>query len=155
MKKLTLLFAFFVLITHAHLNAQWQLTGNNNATNTSVLGTTNSIPLSIVTKNTTRLLIDTNGRVGIGTSTMPNIFSVKGTGSTPAASWVSSGAPLFTGFGEQTVGNADYILSILDTDSEKLFKPYIQKNYFSQSKNIIFSAQYHTRIDYDLACSYS
>ena len=75
MKKSTLLFAFFVLITHTSLLAQWQLTGNGNATNTSVLGTTNSIPLSIVTKNTTRLVIDTNGRVGIGTATMPNIYT--------------------------------------------------------------------------------
>ncbi len=117
MKKLISLFAFFVFVTHTSLLAQWQLTGNGNATNTSVLGTTNSIPLSIVTKNTTRLVIDTNGRVGIGTSTMPNIFSIKGAGSTPAASWVSSGAPLFTGFGEQTVGNADYILSMASTAS--------------------------------------
>ena len=80
-------------------NAQWSLTGNNNASVSSILGTTNSVPLSMYTKNTKRFTIDTLGRVGIGTSAPINILTVKGTGSTPTASWVTAGAPLFVGFG--------------------------------------------------------
>ena len=95
--------------------SQWQLTGNSNATATSVLGTTNALSLNLVTKNTKRLTIDTLGRIGIGTATPVNILTVKGAGSTPAASWVSAGAPLFVGFGETAIGNADYILSMAST----------------------------------------
>ena len=100
------------LATGTKSYAQWQLTGNANATSTSLLGTTNAIPLSLATKNIKRLVIDTTGRVGIGTSTPVNILTVKGSGGTPAASWVNAGAPLFVGFGENTIGNADYILSM-------------------------------------------
>ena len=109
---LQVLTAFLFLIAGTESKAQWNLTGNSNATTTSVLGTANAIPLSLITKNTKRLVIDTLGRIGIGTSTPANILTVKGTGSTPAASWVSAGAPLFVGFGETTVGNADFILSM-------------------------------------------
>ena len=98
-------------------NAQWQLTGNANATATSGLGTTNAIPLNLVTNNLQRMTITSAGRVGIGTTTPPNIFTVKGAGSTPAASWVSAGAPLFVGYGETAVGNADYILSMASTSN--------------------------------------
>ncbi len=93
-------------------NAQWNLTGNSNATSTSILGTTNAIPLNLTTNNVSRLVIDANGKVGIGTSAPVNILTVKGSGGTPASSWVNSGAPLFAGFGEQITGNADYILSM-------------------------------------------
>ena len=97
--------------------AQWNLTGNNNASTSSILGTTNSIPLGLYTKNTQRLIIDTLGRVGIGTSLPVNLLTVKGAGSTPAASWVAAGAPLFVGFGETAVGNADYILAMASTSN--------------------------------------
>ncbi len=103
-----------VVITNRSL-AQWNLTGNANATNTSILGTTNAIPLNLTTNNVSRLVIDANGKIGIGTSTPINLLTVKGAGSTPAASWVAAGAPLFVGFGENTVGNADYILSMAST----------------------------------------
>ncbi len=93
-------------------NAQWNLTGNSNATATSYVGTTNGIPLRLGTKALARVTIDSTGRVGVGTSTPVNILTVKGAGSTPAASWVSAGAPLFVGFGETTVGNADFILGM-------------------------------------------
>ncbi len=106
------LVVFLISMTSVASFGQWNLTGNSNATTTSVLGTTNSIPLSLVTKNVKRLVIDTLGRVGIGTATPSNILTVKGTGSAPAASWVNAGAPLFVGFGETTVGNSDFILSM-------------------------------------------
>ena len=98
-------------------NAQWQLTGNANATAASVLGTTNSISLNLMTKNTKRFTIDTLGRVGIGTTSPVNILTVKGAGSTPAANWVAAGSPLFVGYGENAVGNADYILSMASAAS--------------------------------------
>ncbi len=42
-------------------------------------------------------------------------ITVKISGSTPATTWANAGAPLFTGYGEQTTGNADYILSMAST----------------------------------------
>ncbi len=111
-KNLAALLAFSLLSFGMESKAQWNLTGNNNATATSLLGTTNSVSLNLATKNATRLTIDTLGRVGIGTTTMPNIFSIKGSGGVPAASWANAGAPLFTGFGEQLSGNADFILGM-------------------------------------------
>ena len=98
-------------------DAQWNLTGNSNATAASILGTTNAIPLNLATTGVKRLTIDAAGNVGIGTATPVNILTIKGAGSTPAASWVNAGAPLFTGFGETTVGNADYILSMASAAS--------------------------------------
>ena len=50
--------------------------------------------------------------IGIGTNTPAGMLTAKGSGGVPASSWANSGAPLFTGFGEQAVGNADYILSL-------------------------------------------
>src|SRR6476469_10431800 len=46
----------------------WSLAGNSNASTSSKLGTTNGIPLRILTKNTERIRIDTAGRVGNGTT---------------------------------------------------------------------------------------
>ncbi len=55
------------------------------------------------------------GRVGIGTGStlIPSgILTVKGPGSLPSPAWVPSGIPIFTGYGENVVGNADYILAM-------------------------------------------
>lgn len=49
--------------------AQWQLTGNRDATTTSQIGTTNGVSLRLSTKNLPRMVIDTTGNVGIGTLT--------------------------------------------------------------------------------------
>ena len=98
-------------------NAQWNLTGNSNAIASSILGTTNAFPLNLTTNNVQRMVIDANGKIGIGTSTPINILTVKGAGSTPAANWVAAGAPLFVGFGENAVGNADYILAMASTSN--------------------------------------
>src|SRR5881275_586891 len=56
---------------HHTLQAQnsspyWSLAGNSNASTSSKLGTTNGIPLRLLTKNLERMRIDTAGRVGIG-----------------------------------------------------------------------------------------
>ena len=68
----------------------------------------------------TNIYNNNTGKVGIGTSTttVPSgLLTVKGAGSVPAASWVAAGAPLFTGFGETAVGNADYILAMASTSN--------------------------------------
>ena len=68
----------------------------------------------------TNIYNSNTGKVGIGTgtTTVPSgLLTVKGAGSVPAASWVAAGAPLFTGFGETAVGNADYILAMASTSN--------------------------------------
>ena len=42
-------------------------------------------------------------------------ITVKIAGSTPATTWANAGAPVFTGYGEQTTGNSDFILSMAST----------------------------------------
>lgn len=46
----------------------WLLQGNSNATASDFIGTTNSISLKFKTKNQTRMVITTTGKVGIGNS---------------------------------------------------------------------------------------
>ena len=92
--------------------SQWNLTGNSNATTTSFLGTTNAIPLTLATNSVKRMVIDANGKVGIGITSPLGMLAVKGSGTTPSSNWVSVGNPVFVGFGENTAGNADYILAM-------------------------------------------
>lgn len=88
----------------------WSLAGNSTATATSKLGTTNSIPLKIFTKNIERIRIDTFGRVGIGTTAPINLFTLKTVGSTPVSKWYSgTSKPIFFGFAEAV--NTDLNLS--------------------------------------------
>ena len=88
----------------------WSLAGNSTATASSKLGTTNSIPLRILTKNIERIRIDTLGRVGIGTTAPINLFTLKTVGSTPVSKWYSgTSQPIFFGFAEAV--NTDLNLS--------------------------------------------
>ena len=108
MKKISPFVTLFFLLSATTTGfSQWQLTGNNNATPTSILGTTTAIPLRLHTNNIPRLVIDANGRVGIGTSTPVNNFMIQTSGVAPTSSWVGSNAAL-TAFGENAVGNADF-----------------------------------------------
>lgn len=94
LKKLS---AFIVsgMVFSATANAQWVALGNDiYNTNTGKVG------------------------IGTGTTTIPSgMLTVKGAGSVPASSWVAAGSPLFTGFGENAIGNADYILSMASAAS--------------------------------------
>src|SRR5687768_12226613 len=79
----------------------WLITGNNNTSALSKLGTTNTIPLNLYTNNTERVRIDQTGKVGIGTSTPVNILTVKSSGGTPSGSWLTGlNNPVFLGFAE-------------------------------------------------------
>jgi hypothetical protein len=62
------LIAFIAIVIFSCLSAhaQWSTSGNA-GTGTEVLGTTNSEPLTIVTDNTTRMLIKSDGSIGVGT----------------------------------------------------------------------------------------
>ncbi len=65
--------------------------------------------------NGTHIYNTNTGKVGIGTGATavpPGTLTVKGSGGVPASSWVSAGAPLFVGYGETGIGNADYILNM-------------------------------------------
>ncbi len=92
-KQLQKKFAAFIILSMVFLgnvNAQWGVNGTH-----------------IYNTNT--------GKVGIGTGATlvpPGALTVKGSGGVPASSWVSAGAPLFVGYGETTIGNADYILNM-------------------------------------------
>jgi|GEM_PF-991302 len=119
MKKLSIAF-LCIIATVSVANLQtasaqntapyWSLAGNSTATATSKLGTTNSIPLKIFTKNIERIRIDTFGRVGIGTTAPINLFTLKTVGSTPVSKWYSgTSKPIFFGFAEAV--NTDLNLS--------------------------------------------
>ena len=112
MKAKNFILSLVSLAVFTKLNAQWQLTGNNNASTTSKLGTTNAVPLQLYTNNAARLIIDADGRVGIGLTNPQALIAVKGISSLPSTKWVNAGVPLFTGFGEQSIGNSDYILAM-------------------------------------------
>ena len=90
----------------------WNLAGNADAVAASKLGTTNAIPLNVTTNNATRMTITAAGKIGIGNTAPSNILTVQGSGGVPSSVWTNAGAPLFVGLGENTVGNADYILGI-------------------------------------------
>src|SRR5437764_15341412 len=74
--KLTIAMAVLVAFALSNLqpaNAQnsspyWSLAGNSNATNSSKLGTTTSISLRFYTANGQRMILTTNGDLGLGTT---------------------------------------------------------------------------------------
>lgn len=84
------IFTIAAMMFLGSINAQWAVNGTHiYNTNTGKVG------------------------IGIGAVTIPaGTLTVKGSGGTPTASWVSAGAPLFVGFGETAIGNADYILNM-------------------------------------------
>ena len=83
--KTSLIAAVLAGCTLNAAQAQWNLTGNANATATSILGTTNAFGLNLTTNNVNRMTITSAGRIGVGLTTPVNIFSIKGSGGTPAA----------------------------------------------------------------------
>jgi hypothetical protein len=104
MKKIFSFFiALFVILIYS--NAQntspyWSLAGNNNASSSSKLGTTNNISLRFYTNNVQRMIINSAaGYVGIGTPSPVNILTVQSSGGTPSAKWLNGlNDPVFVGF---------------------------------------------------------
>ena len=56
----------------------WSLSGNSNSSVTSKFGTTNAVPIKLITNNVPRIFIAANGRVGVGTTTPISQFHVEG-----------------------------------------------------------------------------
>lgn len=123
MKKNLILFLTFgisiTLISLQTATAQsWNITGNNNTTALSKLGTTNFIPLNLVTNDQTRVRIDEIGRVGIGTTSPVNILTVQSGGSTPVSSWLNNlNSPIFAGFAEGV--SSEFVLAAANTLSTR------------------------------------
>jgi len=122
MKKISILITMLltlITISNAQNNSPyWSLAGNNNATNTSKLGTTNSISLRILTKNLERMRVDTLGMVGINTtapsarlhinsSTGQNALRVQVNGSTKL--FLHSSGGLAIGSGSTPPSNGLYV----------------------------------------------
>jgi hypothetical protein len=60
-------------------STSWTLTGNSNAKTSSILGTTNAIPLRLFTNNAVRAFISTTGNFGIGTVSPQQRLHIEGT----------------------------------------------------------------------------
>lgn len=97
---LTLIFCAFFLDSQSQNGAPyWSLSGNNNISSSSKLGTTNLTPLHLTTNNATHLYIGTDGKIGVGTTAPLTLLHVKG----------------FGAFGNQiTSTNATRILNLAD-----------------------------------------
>lgn len=74
----TLLLGCCISATAQNTSPFWSLAGNSNANTSSKLGTTNAVPLRLMTKNTERIRLDTLGRVGVGTTTPGYLLDVNG-----------------------------------------------------------------------------
>lgn len=69
-KKIIFSFLWLILLSCAHAQVSWYLTGNSNATSSNFIGTTNDTPLYFKTSNTLRMsLLSDKSFLGIGTST--------------------------------------------------------------------------------------
>ncbi|MFL5788824.1 MAG: T9SS type A sorting domain-containing protein [Flavisolibacter sp.] len=75
----TIQVAALLLMSFGALAQSWNLSGNNNATSTSILGNTNAVPLRLFTKNVARITIDTFGFVGINSAHPVSTLDVRGT----------------------------------------------------------------------------
>lgn len=112
----SLLSALITVLFFVQASAQtWDQTGNA-LTSASKFGSTNAQSVNFITNNLQRMKLDSIGRLGLGTAPV-NLFTLKGPGSTPASSWVTSGTPLVMAFGETTPGNADFVLNMASANS--------------------------------------
>src|SRR5687768_6550126 len=105
-------FLLFKIANAQNTSPFWSLAGNSNATGSSKLGTTNLVPLRLFTNNAERLRIDPAGKVAIGSTTAIGKLTLRGSGGVPNSDFTGAGSPLFTAFGEGSVGNGDFIINM-------------------------------------------
>lgn len=77
-RHFTFLAFIICVVLSAPAVAQWQLTGNRDASATSQIGTTNNFPLKLSTNNLPRMIIDVTGKVGVGTLVPTSALHVAG-----------------------------------------------------------------------------
>lgn len=115
--KCFFLVIYFYIISSFHAFSQWTLNGNANATNSSKLGTTNNIPVRLVTNNLERIRIEANtGKVGINSSLPIGRLHVNGGGSVVQSNWASANA-IITAFGENQGGSGDVVVGTAATSA--------------------------------------
>src|SRR6478672_5377470 len=89
----TTLFAF-QKIAAQNTSPFWSLKGNNNATNSSIIGTTNNTNLNFFTNNKQRMFIASNtGEIGIGTIDPTDRLHINSSANENALSAAVNGAP--------------------------------------------------------------
>jgi hypothetical protein len=90
-----------VLCTQAqNTSPYWSLVGNSNATTSSKLGTTNAIPLRLLTNNVERLRVDATGKLGVGTTAPAAPFDLRSTSGLLAR--FNGGSQMFMGLYENS-----------------------------------------------------
>lgn len=98
-------------ISGSSSGTNWALGGNTSTAGVnSQLGTLSNTSLRLMTNSIQRAIIDSNGNVGIGILNPKYPLTVQSSGTVPASSWISSGTPLFVGYGENAAGSADFNL---------------------------------------------
>ena len=96
-QHLSLSLLLSLLFTSVLKAQDWHLVGNSDATTSSKLGTTNTIPVRFFTKNLERMRLDTQGRFGIGTTVPQALLDVNNTAGNQVARFNSTLPKMYIG----------------------------------------------------------
>jgi len=98
MKKTILIFAIISLIAIT-ANAQWALTGNSGTSwSTNFVGTTDAVSLRFRTNGAARMIIDSLGKVGIGTKSPSALLELNGSNTATTCKVLSGGTGYYSQF---------------------------------------------------------